>query len=79
MKWTDAEREEAADACAMMASSDASYMRAPAMDLGDVLDQSDPAYELALQCYRELTWPRWYMFRERWAEAEARLRCGWTP
>lgn len=78
-KWTDEEREEAADACAMMASSDASYMMAPCMDLDDVLAADSAAHALAVMSYRELRWPPWNWFRARWAEAEARLRCGWLP
>lgn len=70
-------QHEAADACAMMASSD--YLSMPgvaASFLWDCVDVGTPESELASAAFYAATG---FDLRERWAEAEARLRCGWTP
>lgn len=81
MTWTDEEREEAADACALLASSDELHLPgAPGMDLCDAIDRGTGSYTLASASWDASYDSRaWWRIRERWAEAEARLRCGWTP
>ena len=69
MTMTDEEREEAAIFCSVVACG--------AINLS-AIDVSQAAYRLAWAAF----WctpnpPTWYV--EHWAEAEARLRCGWTP
>lgn len=77
MKWTRAERKEAADACAMMASSDARGGAGwPATSYDLVGGRPGALAFSALMSVRRLVT---YSYRELWAEAEARLRCGWLP
>lgn len=75
-RYTDEEREEAADACAMMASSSDPFW--PLSYAVDAIGAGTDVYrvaEAALFSFDDLT----SNDREEWAEAEARLRCGWTP
>jgi hypothetical protein len=79
---TKAIREDAADACAMMASSNArgtfDATTFPAAYFDDAIDSHIPAAYLA----RDALWSvENYASsgRDSWAEAEAKLRCGWRP
>lgn len=77
---TACEIEEAADACAMMASSSSRCGLSCAVER-----YYSMGYELALEAWLAShgPWSWWatdeQRYRERWAEAEARLRCGWLP
>lgn len=81
MRWrlTACEIEETADACAMLASSE------PHCGLSSAIDgYYSMGYELALEAWLSVSaypwaWTDEQNWRERWAEAEARLRCGWLP
>ena len=85
-KFTDEEREEAIEACAMMASSDTEGR--PGFEVsyfGDAIDTNSRAATLA----REALWESGrhrthetidgYEDRSWWAEAEVLLRDGWSP
>lgn len=74
MTWTDEEREEAADACAMMASNE--------IFSNEVLDHGCHVWQLARLARLAVVWDAGndeLTYRECWAEAEARLRYGWLP
>lgn len=79
IKYTDEEREEAIEACAMMASSNADnpYTNEAASYFGHAIDTDCRAAVLAREALWSIPWN--YAERERWAEAEALLRDGWSP
>lgn len=74
MTWTDEEREEAADACQLIASNK--------VFSDEVIDRGHPAWDLARMARLAVVWDVGndeLTCRECWAEAEARLRFGWMP
>lgn len=76
--YTTNEREQAIEACAMMASSNHQhYTFDSASYFCDAIDTESNAAELA----RKALWsiPATGCRREQWAEAECMLREGWNP
>jgi hypothetical protein len=71
-------REEAALLCAIAASTDIFAMSA-VRDLDLSRDAERLAYGAWARSFWETTHTRGECWCEDWAEAEALLRCGWSP